>query len=385
MPNLTKFCVVTDVDLSSKCNSGNKNAVVTLIDFLSGLDDCEVDLIYIHRNKLSVDFSGRPVNVFWVNNYLSVVFRKVKVALAALLGKRVDMFGYAHSYWVSARVARLVCGAQYRAIFVEYAYLSYLIPVLRSSSDTLICDLHDIFYKRTESYQRVGQKVPANFFVEKERELRILRRYDAILAIQKDERISLKGELLSNVICTPRPSLRKQGDVVVVKKPLCLGLIGNNADFNVDGIEWFLDHYLSVCRELGVRVIVAGAFSTYALNTAGVECLGVVNDVRQFYEKITVMFNPIRFGSGLKTKNIESLSYAVPVITTPVGIEGMRDFIGAGLDVVDESEKFRDVLIRLCDEDVLLATRMKALETYKNFFSGEKCFAELGAFLAVSN
>lgn len=51
--------------------------------------------------------------------------------------------------------------------------------------------------------------------------------------------------------------------------------------------------------------------------------LGQVADSIQFYRKIDLLLAPIFSGSGTRIKILEALSYGVPVITTPVGVEGI--------------------------------------------------------------
>ena len=61
-----------------------------------------------------------------------------------------------------------------------------------------------------------------------------------------------------------------------------------------------------------------------ALASQNVVVTGFVEDIRSEYLKSTVAVSPIRFGAGTLNKVIEPLALGVPVVTTPVGIEGLR-------------------------------------------------------------
>lgn len=52
--------------------------------------------------------------------------------------------------------------------------------------------------------------------------------------------------------------------------------------------------------------------------------LGQVADTRDFYQKIDCLITPISSGSGSRIKILEALSFAVPVISSPIGAEGIN-------------------------------------------------------------
>jgi glycosyltransferase involved in cell wall biosynthesis len=55
----------------------------------------------------------------------------------------------------------------------------------------------------------------------------------------------------------------------------------------------------------------------------GVVRRGVVDDVGEAYAQAEVAVAPLRSGSGSKLKTLEALAYGVPLVTTPVGVEGI--------------------------------------------------------------
>ncbi|MGZ3807241.1 MAG: glycosyltransferase family 4 protein, partial [Bacteriovorax sp.] len=48
-----------------------------------------------------------------------------------------------------------------------------------------------------------------------------------------------------------------------------------------------------------------------------------VDDLRPFYNEARVFVAPLRFGSGIKVKVINSLYRGLPTVTTSIGVEGL--------------------------------------------------------------
>jgi glycosyltransferase involved in cell wall biosynthesis len=49
-----------------------------------------------------------------------------------------------------------------------------------------------------------------------------------------------------------------------------------------------------------------------------------VDDVRPYLEQACVYVAPIRYASGLQNKILEALAMEVPVVTTPIVVDGLR-------------------------------------------------------------
>jgi hypothetical protein len=133
---------------------------------------------------------------------------------------------------------------------------------------------------------------------------------------------------------------------------------------NADAAVYFVREILPLIRKQvpGVRVSVVGEdppAQVLALRGGGVDILGYVPDLEPLLRSATVSIAPLRFGGGLKGKVGEAMSYGLPVVTTPVGVQGMDPEHGRELMIADGHHAFADAVVRLC-RDHELAARMSA-------------------------
>ena len=83
----------------------------------------------------------------------------------------------------------------------------------------------------------------------------------------------------------------------------------------------------------------------------------------------TILLAPLRFGAGIKGKIVDAWTFGVPVVTTPLGSEGMVKTTKEGSDI-DSNERFAGRVASTVDEfvheAVCLATNNKLYETTRN-------------------
>ncbi|MFL6256701.1 MAG: glycosyltransferase [Pyrinomonadaceae bacterium] len=121
---------------------------------------------------------------------------------------------------------------------------------------------------------------------------------------------------------------------------------------NEDGVRFFVREVLPKVRETLPRVellvVGDGAPQEFSrLAAEGVRLLGYVPDVDPLFAHARVFVAPIRFGAGIKGKIGEALAYALPLVTTPVGAEGMSLRDGEEALIADTAEEFAASVVRL--------------------------------------
>lgn len=85
--------------------------------------------------------------------------------------------------------------------------------------------------------------------------------------------------------------------------------------------------------------------------------LGRVNDVRSIIKNSEIFLAPIAYGSGVKTKILETMAMGVPIITNSLGIEGIDVLNNEHLIVADDFTDFAEK-VNLLHEDRMFAQNL---------------------------
>lgn len=128
---------------------------------------------------------------------------------------------------------------------------------------------------------------------------------------------------------------------------------------NVDAALWLVREIMPLVRQRvpDVRLILAGskpAAEVRALAGSNVTVTGFVPDeeLTRLYATSRVAAVPLRFGAGVKHKVLEALHQGLPLVTTPVGAEGI-----AGLEdvaaIAETATLFADALLALLEDNAL--------------------------------
>ncbi|MBK8837632.1 MAG: glycosyltransferase [Hyphomonadaceae bacterium] len=87
-----------------------------------------------------------------------------------------------------------------------------------------------------------------------------------------------------------------------------------------------------------------------ALKLENIATLGFVDDLGVFLSGDAVLVAPILTGTGVKTKIVDALEYATPIVTTDIGAEGLPLTPGDHFIRVEGDEGLREALERLVED-----------------------------------
>ena len=79
----------------------------------------------------------------------------------------------------------------------------------------------------------------------------------------------------------------------------------------------------------------------------GVEIVGEVGDLRPYYETSAICVVPLQTGGGTRLKILEAMAFGRPVVSTPIGCEGLEVLHGRHILIAQEPSDFSSTVLRL--------------------------------------
>jgi glycosyltransferase involved in cell wall biosynthesis len=155
---------------------------------------------------------------------------------------------------------------------------------------------------------------------------------------------------------------------------------------NVDAVTWFLDEvWPSVAAALpDATFVFYGADVPVALaerTDERVRMGGRVPTVEDAFARARLSVVPLRYGAGVKGKLVTALVNGVPVVATPVGVEGL-DLTPDEVTVAVGAEAFATAVIDLyVDRERREAQRLRAYDVARQRHSLDALVARLAAAL----
>lgn len=145
---------------------------------------------------------------------------------------------------------------------------------------------------------------------------------------------------------------------------------------NIDGLEWFVKEIFPEIQNKfpEIKLHVVGSNPTKeVLNMASQSILvhGYVSDeeLKKYYADSRVCVVPLRYGAGIKGKTIEAMYNRIAIVSTTIGIEGLKN-IEKIIEGVDTPKEFAaQVIKKYKDASVLKKDSEEYIEYLKQYFS----------------
>lgn len=270
---------------------------------------------------------------------------------------------------------------EYDFIYINYVTCYSLIknnPYVGSAIK--IIDTHDFF---TSQFQRHKNFDIGNAFRE---EIRRLSLFDNIWTVSVEEhyvfsqfcnkKVSLVQTMLDK---PPRDAIlpfdEKEYDIIYVASDI----IHNKAS-----ASWFFSEvYPSLSPILNICVI--GKITDHLSDYPNVRKIRFVDDLDTFYAKSRIAICPMLSGTGIKVKVVEALSFGLPVVCNPRGVDGLLNKVNNGCTVVENGAQFAIAIDALLKDRELYSRQSEQAEaSFDLFFRTESAYKKLDAIFAES-
>lgn len=155
-------------------------------------------------------------------------------------------------------------------------------------------------------------------------EINLMRQADAVVTVSKAEKNIIKKHydkevgILGNcydVNPTQKPFNLREGILFV-------GSFLDSTTPNEDAVHYFVNNiYPDVCKETNAKFFIVGtnySESVKKLASKNIIVTGKVDDLYDYFNNCRVFVVPTRYSSGISLKLLESLSFGLPAVVTPL-------------------------------------------------------------------
>jgi len=245
-----------------------------------------------------------------------------------------------------------------------------------SPKSKLILDTVDLHYIREQRALKFGKAPKTNVEVIEQEETHAIKDADIVWVVSENEKKMIK-RLNNRIKIVPTIHELEKDINSYNEREGIVFLGGYRHQPNVDAVEYFMSNIFPlVLRERpNMKFIIAGSnppksFDEY--KSGNVKVVGYIKDHRKLLSKSRVGIAPLRYGAGVKGKILESFATGLPVVTTPIGAEGIG-YQNMGTLVTDDPKAFAEAVIELYDDENMWNEMSKqSMDIVKSKFTPEK-------------
>ena len=127
---------------------------------------------------------------------------------------------------------------------------------------------------------------------------------------------------------------------------------------NIDAVKYFIQSVMPLLRKNkpDAKFYAVGANppkELLALASDDIIFTGFVRDLNAFFDRMRISVAPLRYGAGIKGKIGSAMAAGLPVVATPIAVEGMSLHGGENILVAEDERSLSDAICRLYDSDDL--------------------------------
>jgi glycosyltransferase involved in cell wall biosynthesis len=159
---------------------------------------------------------------------------------------------------------------------------------------------------------------------------------------------------------------------------------------NVDAVEHLIDDVLPKLERRDAKVQIVGSNPRPAVRHAAerspleVDVLGHVPSTEPYFDAARLLVVPLRFGGGTRLKILEALARGVPVVSTPLGCEGLGLVHERDVVVAEGPAQLAAAVDRLlADDELCLRLSREGRKTVEERYDWRRLGEELERVVAA--
>ena len=299
---------------------------LTIVSFEDRNEKIVIDSL--NTNSIDVYTIPYPRNQKSLVGKINSLIRNFSAFLSFLKGSEPFFIAKYDNKNMRDLLSNLIMKNNFDLIQVEYNVMHHYADLFNNIPSIIV--FHDISTKLFERGKDLGRKLDhRSYQISKKVEIKIANKFDAVVTLTDQDRSYLIDLGYSKKIYVIPPQVKKVDFHPVDKIPNTICFIGSfYRETNILTLERLIDEiFLNI--SVPVELNIAGKGMPKKLkkkinDSNGINYHGFVSDIDKFISKQMLMVAPIELGAGLKMKIPHSLINGTPVITSPVGAEGIN-------------------------------------------------------------
>lgn len=249
---------------------------------------------------------------------------------------------------------------------IESVFLNYYIDSIRANSDAKVVlrapNVEYVIWERmakeeTNPLKKQYLSILAQRL--KKEELACINRFDAIYTVTQNDLdiFKLNGCIVPMEFVPTGIDVTKDLsiDSETIEYPSIFHIGALDWMPNQEGLIWFLENVWTELRTdfPDLKFYIAGRGDASWFNAAkypNVVLLGEIDDAAQFIKSKAIMIVPLFSGSGMRVKIIEGMSLGKAIVSTSIGIEGIKHVDKENVLLANEAEEYKNAIVSLLDD-----------------------------------
>ncbi|MCL5023586.1 MAG: glycosyltransferase [Nitrospirae bacterium] len=235
----------------------------------------------------------------------------------------------------------------------------HFVDTVRKCIPKVIYHAPDFEYLRLKRQFELEGGSPDELEKRKGREFYLFANSDVVTTVNADEAEMIKQAVPDKeVVAIHHPIDRITNMKTPFEERRDLLFVGSSHAPNADAMIFYANEIMPLLQKQlpGIKIYVIGGNpdkKLRELKSEDVVLTGFVKDLLPYFEKCRIYCAPLRYGAGVKGKIIEAMSYGLPVVTTPVGAEGLGADNDEHMLIADEKERIVEHILKLYNDKSL--------------------------------
>jgi polysaccharide biosynthesis protein PslH len=291
----------------------------------------ELEIVSSSRRNLMKralhDYSSRTLPAIFWKNYSPAMMRKIgdmierrnyDVVVAEF--SEMGMYLYRNPYLSAVRKV-VSCHRCLTTTFAKYVQTPGVSTSLRLKSAAQLAPLERYEFEMYSAMDHVLTLTPEDRF--------------ALINADPELRVSVIPPGIDTAYLNAAEAWKPQDEVIMMT-----GFFADKS--NSDGAIWFARHIWPAIRQKhpNMKFLIIGAGVDQPVRQLqkqdkSIIVTGEVNDLRPYRAQARLLVNPVRLGSGLRIKVLESMAAGTPVVSTSLGVAGIPAQNGVNCFIAD--------------------------------------------------